>query len=141
MALCLLCLIEANQIEQGRKILMRKSIAALTALGIGAGSLYVLNRDRRTRKSKDGSEDQNGSPFAVTSDSPILDDQGSDQAEAADILRGIRDEAFDGSDEKLALALGRPTEEIQSWTSGSGTIDSDVLMKAKGLALQRGIEI
>ncbi|HMG75342.1 MAG TPA: hypothetical protein VK582_17730 [Pyrinomonadaceae bacterium] len=71
----------------------------------------------------------------------IIDDQGTDQAEASHILQKIRDTAFESSDEKLALALGRPTEEIEEWTSGSGIIDGDVVMKARGLAIQRGIEI
>jgi hypothetical protein len=71
---------------------------------------------------------------------PAIDDQGTDQFEASQILRKIRDNAFDASDEKLALALGRPTEEIEQWTSGNGTIDGDVIMKARALALQRGLE-
>ena len=71
----------------------------------------------------------------------IIDDQGTDQAEASHILQKIRDTAFESSDEKLALALGRPTEEIEEWTSGSGIIDGDVVIKARGLAIQRGIEI
>jgi hypothetical protein len=56
-------------------------------------------------------------------------------------LRGIRDNVFDESDEKLALALGRPTEEIQEWTNGDGLIDGDLLLKARTLAMQRGFEI
>jgi hypothetical protein len=71
----------------------------------------------------------------------IIDDQGTDQFEASHILKQIRDTAFEASDEKLALALGRPTEEIEEWTSGSGIIDGDVVMKARGLAIQRGIDI
>lgn len=72
---------------------------------------------------------------------PAIDDQGTDQFEASQILKSIRDGAFDASDEKLALALGRPTEEIEEWTSGSGLIDGDVIMKARALALQRGLEV
>ena len=74
-------------------------------------------------------------------DNLIIDDQGTDQFEAAHILKKIRDTAFESSDEKLALALGRPAEEIEAWTSGSGIIDGDVVMKARGFAIQRGIEI
>lgn len=72
---------------------------------------------------------------------PEIDDQGTTQAEASHILTEIRDTAFEASNEKLALALGRPTEEIEEWTSGSGLIDGDVVMKARTLALQRGLEI
>ena len=70
-----------------------------------------------------------------------LDDRGTDQSEATEILKTIRDNAFDASDEKLARALGRPTEEIEEWTSGTGLIDGDVLMKARTLAIQRGLEV
>jgi hypothetical protein len=72
---------------------------------------------------------------------PAIDDQGTDQFEASQILKNIRDSAFDASDEKLALALGRPTDEIEQWTGGSGLIDGDVIMKARALALQRGVEV
>jgi hypothetical protein len=53
----------------------------------------------------------------------------------------IRDAAFDASNEKLALALGRPTEEIEQWASGNGLIDGDVVMKARALAIQRDLDI
>jgi hypothetical protein len=71
----------------------------------------------------------------------VLDDQGTDQSQASQILRRIRDNAFEANDEKLALALGRPTEEIEQWTSGQGLIDGDVILKARTLAIQRGVEI
>ena len=71
----------------------------------------------------------------------VIDDQGTGQSEASQILRHIRDYAFEANDEKLALALGRPTEEIEEWTNGRGLIDGDVILKARTLAIQRGIEI
>jgi hypothetical protein len=70
-----------------------------------------------------------------------VDDKDSNQADAVVVLRNLRDHAFDKSDEKLALALGRPTEEIEAWTNGVGEIDDDAVMKARGIAQQRGIEI
>jgi hypothetical protein len=70
-----------------------------------------------------------------------VDDRGTDQDEAVKILTKIKAEAFEASDEQLALALGRPVEEIQAWTKGEQTIDSDVLMKARALALERGLRI
>jgi hypothetical protein len=70
-----------------------------------------------------------------------IDDRGTEQNEAVQILTKIKDEGFDSSDEKLALALGRPVEEIQAWTRGEQTIDSDVLMKARALGLERGLTI
>jgi hypothetical protein len=74
---------------------------------------------------------------AIADDVPAIDDQGTGQEEAAQILRSLRDTAFDGSDEKLALALGRPAEEIQNWIKGERTIDGDVLLKAKAMATER----
>ena len=118
---------------------MRKSIVTVTALGIGAGSLYLLNRDRRARK-KNGKTDS-GNGKHPTPESQTVADQGTEQSEAVNILKSIRDAAFDSSNEKLALALGRPTEEIETWTTGAGVIDGDVIMKARQLAVQRGVEI
>ena len=69
------------------------------------------------------------------------DDRGSAQLDALRVLRNLRDRAFDSSNEKLALALGRPTEEVEAWSSGSVPIDDDVLIKARGIAIERGIEV
>jgi hypothetical protein len=85
---------------------------------------------------------EDGTPAVLAGElEPQIDDRGTHQAEASQMLKSIRDHAFDESDEKLALALGRPAEEIEEWTSGAGIIDGDVVMKARGLAIQRGIEI
>jgi hypothetical protein len=119
---------------------MKKSIATMTAVGIGAGSFYLLNRRRRAGTTKNETVDK-GNNQMRTSDSLVIDDQGTDQSEAANILKRIRDAAFGCSDEKLALALGRPTEDIKTWTTGSRVIDADVVMKAKQLAVQRGVEL
>jgi hypothetical protein len=70
-----------------------------------------------------------------------VDDRGTDQETASQILKTVRDDAFEGSDEKLALALGRPIEEINGWLDGSEIIDGDVLIKVRALAIQRGVEI
>jgi hypothetical protein len=73
--------------------------------------------------------------------SQAVDDRGTTQTEGREILQTLRDRAFSGSDEKLAVALGRPLEEVQGWTSGKETVDDDVVMKARGIAQQRGIQI
>ena len=87
-------------------------------------------------------EIEDDAPDVVTNAAePEIDDRGTDQAEASRILKDVRDTAFESSDEKLALALGRPTEEIEEWTKGGGTIDGDVLLKARALATARGVEI
>ncbi len=70
-----------------------------------------------------------------------VDDQGTSEDEGRALLKRLRDAGFEGNDEKLALALGRPVEEVQGWMSGSGPVDDDVVMKARGIATERGIEI
>lgn len=70
-----------------------------------------------------------------------LDSQGMTEEQGRAILRRLRDEGFDADDEKLAVALGRPVEEVQAWTTGDAPVDDDLIMKARGIALQRGIEL
>jgi hypothetical protein len=143
---------------------MKKKILLLSTLGAAGGLLYLLESQRRNKTApKDGDNGAAGnvrssdakkngrrrsakaaSMARVKSDNEpehAIDDQGTDQAEASNILKHIRDNAFEASDEKLALALGRPAEEIEEWTSGNGRIDGDVILKARTLALQRGFEI
>lgn len=57
------------------------------------------------------------------------------------MLKRLRDQGFDASDEKLAVALGRPIEEVEAWTGGVEPVDDDVIMKARGIAKERGITI
>ena len=71
----------------------------------------------------------------------LVDDQGTSEGEGRALLKRLRDDGFDGSDEKLALALGRPADEVQGWTGGTEAVDDDVVMKARGIAKERGIEI
>ena len=73
--------------------------------------------------------------------SQAVDDRGTTQSEGREILQELRDRAFAGRDEKLAVALGRPLEEVQGWTSGKEPVDDDVVMKARGIAQQRGVQI
>ena len=70
-----------------------------------------------------------------------VDDRGTNQAEGRAILRHLRDDGFEGSDEKLAVALGRPVEEVAAWTGGAEPVDDDVIMKARGIAKERGISV
>jgi hypothetical protein len=70
-----------------------------------------------------------------------LDDQGTNQNEGRAILKRLRDGAFDGSDEQLALALGRPVNEVEAWTGGAEPLDDDVLMKARGIAQERAVDV
>lgn len=70
-----------------------------------------------------------------------VDDQGTTESEGRALLKHLRDAGFEGSDEKVAVALGRPLEEIQGWMSAAEPVDDDVVMKARGIAKERGIEI
>jgi len=70
-----------------------------------------------------------------------VDDKGTDQAQAKEIIRNLRDRAFDADDDKLAVALGRSTEQVQAVISGSESVDDDLVMKARGIALNRGVEV
>jgi hypothetical protein len=76
-----------------------------------------------------------------TSSTEAVDDRGTNQSEGRALLKKLRDNGFDSSDEKLAVALGRPVEEVEAWTGGSEAVDDDVVMKARGIAKERGIEI
>ena len=70
-----------------------------------------------------------------------VDDKGTDQEEAQRILTTVRDQGFDGDNAKFAVALGRSEEQVQAIISGAETIDDDVVMKTRGIALNRGIKI
>jgi hypothetical protein len=70
-----------------------------------------------------------------------VDDKGTDQEDAQNMLTNLRDAGFDGDNGKLATALGRSTDQVQAMMSGAETIDDDIVMKARGIALNRGIEI
>ena len=106
-----------------------------------ARSLDAQSSDHRGKPAASMAKVESGTSANGEAHEHVIDDQGTDQSAAAQILRSIRDRAFEASDEKLALALGRPTEEISEWTGGSGLVDGDVLMKARTLAMQRGFEV
>jgi len=73
-------------------------------------------------------------------DDPV-DDQGTTQEEAAQILFRLRDRGFASSNDQLGLAFGRSTQQIEAWCAGVEPIDDDALAKARGIAETRGIEI
>jgi hypothetical protein len=70
-----------------------------------------------------------------------VDDRGTSEAEGRALLKHLRDAGFEGSNEKLAVALGRPIEEVEGWMGAAEPVDDDVVMKARGIANERGIEI
>ena len=103
------------------------------SLGVGAALYYLLgsrsplDSESRARRKQLGEN--------------VVDDRGTGQDKASQILVNLRDRAFEASDERLALALGRPTEEVAAWQTGNELIDDDVIMKARGIAMHRGISV
>ncbi|MBV9928247.1 MAG: hypothetical protein JOZ96_24725 [Acidobacteria bacterium] len=77
---------------------------------------------------------------AETNDNPV-DDRGTDAAGGLELLRRLRDNGFESDDEKFAVVLGRPVAEVSAWMSGTEAPDDDIIMKARGIAQERGIEI
>lgn len=70
-----------------------------------------------------------------------LDDRGTDAVGGRALLRRLRDAGFEADDEKFAVALGRPVEEVAAWMAGTEPPDDDIIMKARGIARERGIDI
>ena len=74
-------------------------------------------------------------------DENTIDDQGTTQEQALEMLHTLREDGFDGDIKELAVALGRNEEEINNIIDGEENIDEDLLMKIRGIAQVRGIEI
>ena len=111
-----------------------KVVAA--GLSVGVGLAYLLSKVLRGHSSQ---ASRHQSRQSVPDN--VVDDRGTRQEGAASILRNLRDRAFEASDEKLAVALGRPIEEVAAWNAGSEVIDDDVVMKARGIAMHRGVHV
>ena len=73
--------------------------------------------------------------------SPAVDDRGTSEGEGRELLIRLRDEGFKGDDENFAIALGRPLDEVTGMLSRGAAVDDDVVMKARGIAKERGFEI
>ncbi len=121
----------AEPVISGRSNLRRLGIVA-AGLALGSILTYLFSKARGGGKER--------SARASLPDH-IVDDRGTGQEKAADILRNLRDRAFEASDEKLAIALGRPLEEVSAWHAGLELIDDDVVMKARGIAMHRGVRV
>lgn len=59
-----------------------------------------------------------------------------DETTSRETLKKLKTEVFDNSDEKIAIAMGRPVSEITDWLGG-GEIDDDAQMKIGGIAKER----
>lgn len=99
--------------------------AIIACVGVGAAVLYLLREKHAI----------------VPLDENVVDDRGTGQRQATQLLMNLRDRAFGADNEKLAVALGRPEEEVRAWYDGLEVIDDDVVMKARGIALHRGVNI
>ena len=120
-----------NEGQTDRTLGGRTLAFLIAGASVGVGLFWFF----KTRTSR------GGQPTADRYFDNVFDDQGTDQTEALRLLRNLRDRAFQSSDEKLALALGRPANEVRAWNTGQDVIDDDVVMKARGIALQRGVTL
>ena len=113
----------------------RRLTIVTAGIGLGAALAYFIS------KAFGGFARSEEQSLRRSSLDHIVDDHGTGQEQAAQILRNLRDRGFEASDEKLALALGRPTEEVTAWYAGQELIDDDVVMKARGIAMNRGVHV
>jgi hypothetical protein len=74
-------------------------------------------------------------------ESNIVDDRGTGQDQAHEILKAFCDNGFNGDNEKAGLVLGRPPGEIREMLDGGLDIDDDLAMKVRGIAEERGIAL
>jgi len=71
-----------------------------------------------------------------------VDDKGTGQSEARDMMNQLMNEKFGGGGlEHLALVMGRPEDELQAFLSGQQPIDDDFVMKMRGVAKERGVDL
>ncbi len=70
-----------------------------------------------------------------------VDAQGTTQEQAVEMLRNLLKNGFSADVEKLALALGRESDEITGILSGKDIIDDDLAMKIQNIARERNIEV
>lgn len=70
-----------------------------------------------------------------------VDDRGTGQAEAKLLLQNMYAKGFESDMDKLSLALGRSVDELRQMLDGNEAVDDDLVMKIRGIALHRGIDI
>lgn len=69
------------------------------------------------------------------------DDNEITQDEAQELLAIFCSDGFDNDFDEAALVLGRPRRELEDFLSGDEEIDDDLIIKVRGIAQTRGIEI
>jgi len=70
-----------------------------------------------------------------------VDDKGTGQTEARDMMNQLLNERFNGGLEHFSLVMGRPEDELQRFISGDEPLDDDFVMKMRGVAKERGFEL
>lgn len=72
----------------------------------------------------------------------LVDDQGTSQEAARGMMEQLVNANFDGGGlEHLSLIMGRPQEELQRFLSGEEPLDDDFVMKMRGVAQERGVDL
>ena len=77
----------------------------------------------------------------LSADENVTDLSQTSPEESREMLQAFCENGFDGSIEATALALGRDDDEIQDLLTGDSEVDDDLLMKMRGIAQQRHIDI
>jgi len=77
----------------------------------------------------------------LSADDDVTDLSRTSPEESREMLQAFCENGFDGSIEATALALGRDDDEIGEFLTGENEVDDDLLMKIRGIAEQRHIDI
>ena len=77
----------------------------------------------------------------LSADDDVTDLSRTSPDESREMLQAFCENGFDGSIEATALALGRDDDEIGEFLTGENEVDDDLLMKIRGIAQQRHIDI
>ena len=127
-----------------------KKLHLLGAAGVAAAGVAFAVKAARKRNNEpevELDETKGASMKSISEDSALdtigkpLDDAGTDEQMAVQVIRTLRDRGFEGNDQKLALALGRTAEEVSLWFDGVVAVDGDALMKARALGNQRNVDL
>ena len=70
-----------------------------------------------------------------------VDEKGTGQSEAREMISQLSENAAHGSLEELGLIMGRPEEELRRFLDGVEPVDDDFVMKMRGVAKERGIDL
>ena len=77
----------------------------------------------------------------LTSDIEVTEIAETSPEDTTESLREFCENGFDGNLEQAALVLGRPEDELRRMLEGTEEVDTDLVMKIRGIAQQRKIDI